>query len=131
MTILANVLSLVVACLVGVGPIALLAALQNRRDRRATALLHRVAAELPAEALRSDLTVDVSCGLLSRSATVRLDLGRAPATRIWEMAARLRRDLPEWVHLEVDGYLDGPQTVTRPVRLRVDSTPPALLRRAA
>ena len=131
MTILADVLSLVLACLVGVGPIALLATLQNRRDRRAKALLHRVAAELPAEALRSDLAVDVSCRLLSRRATVRLDLGRAPATRMWELAARLRRDLPEWVQLEVDGYLDAPQTVTRPIRLTVDSAPPALLRRAA
>ena len=35
MTILANVFSLMLACLVGVGPVALLAALQNRRDRRA------------------------------------------------------------------------------------------------
>jgi hypothetical protein len=131
MTILANVLSLLLACLVGVGPIALVAMLQNRRDRRAKALLDAVAAELPAEALRSDVAIDVRCRLLSRRATVRLDLGHAPATRIWETAARLRRDLPGWVHLEMDGYLDDPLTVTRPFRLTVEDAQPQMLRRAA
>ena len=77
MTVLTNVLSLIVACVVGVGPVALLAVLQNRRDRRAQALFHEVATQLPAEALRSDVALDVWCALLSRRATVRLDLGRA------------------------------------------------------
>jgi hypothetical protein len=62
---------------------------------------------------------------------VRLDLGRAPATRIWETAARLRQDLPAWVQLKVDGYLDGPLAVTWPVRLTMESAQPELLRRAA
>ena len=78
MTVLTNVLSLMVACVVGVGPVALVAVLQNRRDRRAQALFHEVASQLPAEALRSDVALDVRCRLLSRGATVRLDLGRAP-----------------------------------------------------
>ena len=74
MTVLANVLSLLVACVLGVGPIMLIAVLQNRRDRRAQRLFHEVASQLSAEALRSDIVVDVRAGLLSRRATVRLDL---------------------------------------------------------
>jgi len=131
MTVLANVLSLLVACVVGVGPIALLAALQNRRDRRARALFHEVASQLPAEALRSDIAVDVRCRLLSRGATVRLDLGGAPSPHIWETAARLRRGLPAWVRLEVEGRVDGPLAVTRPVRVTVESPGTETLRPAA
>jgi hypothetical protein len=131
MTILANVLSLLGVCLVGVGPILLLAILQNRRDGRAAALLHAVAAQLPSEALRSDVAVDVRCRLLSRGATVRLDVGCAPATRIWELAARLRRELPARVRLEVDGHVEGPLAPSRPVRLTVESPEPRSLLRAA
>lgn len=131
MTMLANVLSLLVACLAGVGPVMLLAVLQNRRDRRARALLHEVAGQLPSEALRSDVAVDVRCRLLSRGATVRLDLGRAPVLRIWETAAQLRRGLPAWVRLEVDGRVDGVQAAPRPVRITVESPEAETLRRAA
>jgi hypothetical protein len=131
MTGLANVLSLLVACVAGVGPIALLAVLQNRRDRRALALFHTVASQLTAEALRSDVAVDVRCRLFSRGATVRLDLGRAPSPHIWETAARLRRGLPAWARLEVEGRVDGPQAVAGPVRITVESPGPETLRRAA
>ena len=91
MTVLTDVLSLIVACIVGVGPVALLAVLQNRRDRRAQALFREVASQLPSEALRSDIVLDVRSRLLSRGATVRLDLGRAASSHMWEIAARLRR----------------------------------------
>ncbi|MGH7319472.1 MAG: hypothetical protein ACRELA_07595, partial [Candidatus Rokuibacteriota bacterium] len=117
MTVLANVLSLLIACVAGVGPIALLAVLQNRRDRRARALFHEVASQLPAEALRSDVALDVRCRLLSRGATVRLDLGRVSSPHLWETAARLRRGLPARVRLEVDGHVDGPLAVPRPLRI--------------
>ena len=82
MTVLTNVLSLIVACVVGVGPVALVAVLQNRRDRRAQALFHEVASQLPPEALRSDVALDVRCGLFSRLATVRLDLGRTASSHV-------------------------------------------------
>lgn len=131
MTILENVLSLLVACLAGVGPVMLVAVLQNRRDRRAQALLGAVAAHLPAEALRSDVAVDVRCRLLARDATVRVDLGQAPATRVWETAAHLRRQLPAWVRLEVDGHVDGSPAAPRPVHITVESPEPEPLRRAA
>ena len=131
MTVLANVLSLIVACVAGVGPIALLAVLQNRRDRRARALFHEVASQLPSEALRSDVALDVRCRLLSRGATVRLDLGRASSPHIWEIATRIRRALPAWVRLEVDGHVDGPLAVPRPLRITVESPEPETLRPAA
>jgi hypothetical protein len=130
-TALADVLSLLVACLAGVGPIALLAALQNARDRRARALFHAVAGQLPSETLRSDVALDVACRLLSRRATVRLDLGSAPTPHVWETAARLRRGLPAWVRLEVEGCVDGPLAVPRPVRITVESAGPESLRPAA
>jgi hypothetical protein len=131
MTVLANVLSLVLACVAGVGPIALLAVLQNRRDRRARMLFNEVASQLPSAALRSDVAVEVRCRLLSRGATVRLDLGRASSPHIWETAARLRRGLPAWVRLEVDGHMDGPLAVARPLRIILESPEPETLRRAA
>jgi len=131
MTILANVLSLVLACVAGVGPIALLAVLQNRRDRRARALFHEVASQLPSETVRSDVALAVRCRLLSRSATVRLDLGRVSSPHIWETAARLRRGLPAWVRLEVDGHVVGPLAVPCQLRITVESPEPETLRRAA
>jgi hypothetical protein len=131
MTILANVLSLLMACLAGVGPVVLLAVLQNRRDDRARALFHVVASQLPSEALRSDVALDVRCRLFSRGATVRLDLGHAPASHIWETAAELRHELPAWVRLEVEGRVDGLQAVPRPVRITVESPEAETFRRAA
>jgi hypothetical protein len=125
------VLSLIVACVVGVGPVALAAALLNRRDRRARALYREVASQLPSEALRSDVALDVRCGLVSRAATVRLDLGRASSPSIWEIATRLRRGLPAWVRLEVSGQVDGPLAAPRPLRITVESPEPAALRPAA
>jgi hypothetical protein len=131
MTVLTDVLSLIVACIVGVGPVWLLAVLQNRRDRRSEALCREVASQLPSEALRSDIVLDVRSRLFSGGATVRLDLGRAASSHIWETAARLRRGLPAWVSLEVDGHVDGPLAVPRPVRITVESPEPAPLRQAA
>jgi hypothetical protein len=131
MTVLGNVLSLLVACVLGIGPVALIVALLNRRDRRVQTLFHEVASQIPAEALRSDVAMDVRVGLLSRGATVRLDLGCAPSASIWEIATRLRRALPAWVRVEVDGRVEGPLAVPRPVRITVESPEPETLRRAA
>jgi hypothetical protein len=131
MTVLANLFSLVVACLVGVGPVVLIATLQNRRDRRALALFHEAARQLTSEALRSDIALSVHCGLVSRSATVRLDLGQSSSRHIWETAAQLRRGLPTWVKLEVDGHVDGPLAVPSPVHITVETPEPETLRRAA
>ena len=131
MTMLANLFSLVMACLVGVGPVVLVATLQNRRDRRALALFHEAARQLPSEALRSDVALSVHCGLVSRSATVRLDLGHSASQHIWDTAAQLRRGLPTWVKLEVDGHVDGPLAVPSPVHITVETPEPETLRRAA
>ena len=70
---------------------------------------------------RYDVALDVRCGLFSRLATVRLDLGRTASSHVWETAALLRRGLPTWVRLEVDGHVDGLQAAPRPVRITVES----------
>ena len=131
MTMLADLLSLIVACVAGVGPIALLLALQNRRDRRARTLFNEVASQLPPEALRSDIALDVRARLLSRGATVRLEVGNASSPQIWETAAGLRRGLPASVRLEVEGRLDGTLAGPRQVRLTVESPGIEKLARAA
>jgi hypothetical protein len=126
-----DMLALLAAWIVGVGPIAALLALLNRREGRAAALFQAVADALPPEALRSDLSVAIRCGLLGRSATVRLDLSGAPSSRVWETALRLRRALPARVGLVVLGAVDGPTPLPRPVRLTLESAEPAWLRPAA
>jgi hypothetical protein len=126
-----NVLSLLWACVLGVGPVILIAVLQNHRDHRARRLFHEVANHLSAEALRSDVVVNVRVPLLWRGATVRLDLGPASPAEVWETAARLRQALPAWVRLEVDGRVEGPLAVRRPVRITVESPETETLRRAA
>ena len=90
-----------------------------------------LARQLPSDALRSDVALDVRCRVFSRGATVRLDLGRASSPHIWETAARLRRGLPAWVRLEVDGQVEGPLAIPRQVRITVESPEPEPLRRAA
>jgi hypothetical protein len=126
-----NLLSLLWACVLGVGPVILIAVLQNHRDRRAQRLFHEVATNFSAETLRSDVAVDVRVPLLWRGATVRLDLGPASSAQIWETAARLRQALPAWVRLEVDGRVEGPLAVQRPVRITVESPETETFRRAA
>jgi hypothetical protein len=126
-----SVLSLFWACVFGVGPVVLIAILQNHRDRRAQRLFHEVASHFSAEALRSDVVVDVRVPSLWRGAAVRLDLGAAPSAQIWETAARLRRALPAWVRLEVDGRVESPPALRCPVRITVESPEPETLRRAA
>jgi hypothetical protein len=131
MTILADLLSPIVACVAGVGPIALLLALQNRRDRRAETLFNEVASQLPAEGLRSDIALDVRARLFFRGATVRLDLGNASSPQLWETAARLRRGLPASVRLELEGRLDGPLAGPRLLRITVEGPSTEELARAA
>lgn len=132
MTILTTTVpSLLLACFVGVGPVFLLAILLNRRDRRARALLHLVASQIPAEAMRSDVAVDVRCRLVTHGATVRVDLGGASWPRVWETVARVRRALPPWVRLEVNGDVDAPPSVLRSLRITVESPASEILRRAA
>jgi len=132
MSVLDSLLSLVVSCAVAVGPIAALLWLQNRRDRRAEALLQAVAGRLPAETLRSDVALGVRCRLFGRGATVRLGLGAAPVARLWETVGRLRRELPAWVRIEVDGQVEELAAPTGPVRVTVERRGPmSALRPAA
>ncbi len=121
--------SLGLSLLAGVGPIALLLWLLNRRDRRARDLLRLIVDQFSGEALRSEVVVAVRGGLLVPD-RVRVDLRGAPHMPLWETATRLRRVLPPRVQLTVEGSTDGAVRFPAPVRLTLESVPTPL-RRAA
>ena len=128
---LENVLTLLLACALGVGPIMLIAVLQNRRDRRAPELFHEVANQLSAEALRSDIAVDVRPGCSGAARRSGSTSGARRRRTSWRPRPGSGRALPAWVRLEVDGRVDGLLAEPRPVRITVESPEPETLRRAA
>jgi hypothetical protein len=115
------------ALVVGVGPVVLALVLLNRRDHRIEALKDRVAAAIPAEALRSDVGVQVGVGILTGRGIVRLALGAWSPLALWDTIARLRGTLPPAVRLVVEGQ-DAPR---EPVRITVERPAGGPLRRAA
>ncbi len=112
--------SLGLSLLAGVGPIALLLWLLNRRDRRARALHGLIVDQFSGEALRSEVVVAVQGGLLAPD-RVRVDLRGAPHMPLWETATRLRRVLPARVQLTVEGSTDGAVRFAAPVRVTLES----------
>jgi len=112
--------SLGLSLLAGVGPIALLLWLLNRRDRRARALHGLIVDQFSGEALRSEVVVAVRGGLLAPD-RVRVDLRGAPHMPLWETATRLRRVLPARVQLTVEGSTDGAVRFAAPVRVTLES----------
>ena len=127
MSVWADALWFVAAWAAAVGPVVLAIVLLNRRDDRAEALRNRVAEALPAEALRSDVGVQVRVGVVSRRAMVRLVLGSWSPATLWETITRLRGQLPPAVRLVVEGQ----DARLDPVRITVECPAGASLRRAA
>ncbi len=125
--VMGPILGLVAACAFAVAPVVVLMGLLNVRDRRGAALLGVVCAQLPGEQLRSDVAIDVRPALLSRRATVRIDLGPFAREELWPAVARLRAALPRAVRLVVDGRLDQRQVA----RLTIESLGDTRLPRAA
>ncbi len=121
--------SLGLSLLAGVGPIALLLWLLNRRDRRARALHGLIVDQFSGEALRSEVVVAVRGGLLAPD-RVRVDLRGAPHMPLWETATRLRRVLPARVQLTVEGSTDGAVRFAAPVRVTLESVATPLGRAA-
>jgi len=117
----------VVALATGVGPVALLIGLLNRRDRREAALLRTACAAFSAETLRSDVAVRVRCGVLSPRSAVTVDLRACTPVEFWDAMTRLRQGLPSSARLTVDGTM-GRAVHTRLTVDRVDA--PAELARA-
>jgi len=119
---------LVVTLTVGVGPVAVLIGLLNRRDRREAALFRAACAAFSAQALRSDVAVRVRCGLVARRSVVSVDLRACTPAEFWEAMTRLRQELPSSARLRLDGTM-GRAFRTRLTVERVDG--PAELVRAS
>jgi hypothetical protein len=119
---------LVVALTAGVGPVAVLIGLLNRRDRREAALFRAACAAFSAQALRSDVAVRVRCGLVARRSVVSVDLRACKPAELWEAIARLRQELPSSARLRLDGTM-GRAVRTRLTVERVDA--PAELARSS
>jgi len=101
-----DLVALVAVLAVGVGPVAVVIGLLNRRDRRAATLLGIVCDELPAVALRSDVAIAVRCGLLAGRSTVTVDMWACSPEAVWAAMVRLRRALPAQAELRVVSRLD-------------------------
>jgi hypothetical protein len=111
--------SLAGSVLFGVGPVALLLALLNGRDRRAAALLERACAALPSATVRSDVAVSVDYPLLAGGGVVTLDMGAASPQQMWSALQHLRRALPG-VTLRVVSRLDADSAAPRPELARLE-----------
>lgn len=117
---LRDVALLALSLTLGVGPVAALAGLLNRRDRRQAALVASVCGTFSGQALRSDVAIRVRCALFSRRAVVTVDLRVWSREEIWEAMTRLRRRLPSSVQLRLDGTME-PALRTRLTVERVDA----------
>jgi hypothetical protein len=109
-----DVLGLLTAWVVAVGPVVGALALLNRRDRRQAALARLAYRQLDAEALRTDVTVEARCGLLGGAGRVTVDMRGSSREAVWDAVARLRRGLPAPVRLTVVGPVGpaGPARIT-------------------
>ncbi len=103
---LRDVALLAVSLVFGLGPVAALVALLNRRDRREGALFADACGAFSGQTLRSDVAIRVRCGLISRRALVTVDLRIWSREEIWDAMTRLRCRLPPWVRLRLDGTME-------------------------
>jgi hypothetical protein len=109
-----------VAALVGVGPLAVLIALLNRRDKRAAALLSIVGRHLPSPVLRSDVAVETRASVLGAGGVVRIAMGRVLPEEVWGALSRLREVLPSPIRLVVEGHMPPAGAIRRSTRLMVE-----------
>lgn len=105
---------------VWVAPLVALIALLNRRDRREAALFADACGVFSSQSLRSDVAIQVRGRLFSRRAVVTVDMRTGSREEIWDAMTRLRRRLPPWVQLRLDGTM-GPALRTRLTVDRVDA----------
>lgn len=88
------------------GPVVALVELLNLRDRRQLTLLNTVCAQFSAQAVRSDIAVQVHCALFSRRSVVTVDMRACSPDEIWDAIMRLSQRLPPHVRLVVDGTVN-------------------------
>jgi hypothetical protein len=99
----ADLAALPLILVLGPGPVAVLIALLNWRDRRQDRVLAVAAAQLSSEALRSDVVIHVRARLLRPHAEVHVDMGPCSEEALWQAMVRLRRHLPPHVRLAIEG----------------------------
>ena len=114
---LRDVAVLAVTLVAGLGPVGVLIALLNRRDRREATLLGAVCAQFSAQTVRSDIAIRVRWALLSRRGAVTVDMRACTREEVWEAIARLRSALPPHVRLRLEGTMDW----SLPTRLIVEA----------
>jgi hypothetical protein len=95
-----------------VSPVLVPALLLNLRDRRESAVLGTVGAQLSSRELRGRIAVRVRCALLGKGGVVALDMRDCSQEEIWGAMVRLSRSLPPTVQLVVDGVVDRDAPVT-------------------
>ena len=123
-----DVLGFLVAAVLGVGPLAVLIALLNRRDRKAALLVGLVARYLPAASLRSDVAVAARASLVGGGGLVQIEVGRMSPEELWGSLAGLREALPPRVRLVVEGHMPPAGATRRSTHLMVElvgDAPPA------
>ena len=97
---------LLIGFVMALGPVVLTMGLLNLRDRRESALLGAVLAQLAPRDRRSRVAVRVRCALFWRRGVVSVDLWACSREEIWNLIARLGRALPPRVRLRVRGAMD-------------------------
>ncbi len=107
---------LLMALGVGAGPVAVLAALLNRRDRREAVLFRVACGAFSSEVARSDVAIRVRCRLLRSGGVVAVDLAACSPADVWGTMTRLRAVLPPAARLEVRGTMGR----SLPARLTVE-----------
>jgi hypothetical protein len=105
------------------GPVVILLALLNRRDRRASWLRHTVLDELALPEFRGRLGVHVQCAVLSRRRAVIVDLLAGTPYEVWNVFSRMASRLPPHVRLVVHGAPD--LGFTRPFALETTTRRPS------
>jgi hypothetical protein len=88
------------------GPLVALLVLQNRRDRRESALLGAVLAEFASPKFRGRLATRVRCALLGRGSVVRMHILGGSRDEVWDALMRLALRVPPSVRLVVEGTMD-------------------------
>jgi hypothetical protein len=95
--------SLAITLAVGGGPVFVLIALLNHRDRRRARLLSLAARQVTGEAARGEVAVEARCSLLASGGVVRVDMGGLEGGEVRRLIERLRQALPPAIRLEITG----------------------------
>ena len=96
------------------GPVLVLAALLNLRDRRQARLRSSVLAMISSRDLLGRVAIQVRSGVLRQKSVVTVHVLGGSELELWEILTRLARRLSPRIRLELTGQMDGliPATLT-------------------